>query len=212
MMINSLSELSALRVAEKYAAEFIRELKLDAELEQKCEWSCLLWLREHWAEQARKSQIDLQQAKERLSSPLGASNQPGALFANSQFMNTVAQVYSKLFDGEEKSCTVKKFAICPYVSQRQGFLNKGSLATVFVTILHRAVSYAMLERHPLDSGLLDDEYADVYGINLTNFQDLEQSLTDGRFEKLFEAVVSRAQELAGLKPRHPRWKGSPRTL
>jgi hypothetical protein len=204
--MNALSKLSLSSIAEKYAADFIRELHLESEVEPKCEWSCLLWSREHWAEQARKSQIDLQLSKERLSDSLGSSEQLEPLFTNSKFMNTVAQVYSKLFDDEAKSCAVKNFANCPYIGQRQDLLNKGALATVFVTILHKAVSYAMLERHPLDSGLLDDEYADVYGINLTDFHDLEQSLSDGRFEMLFEATVNHAQELAGLKPTQSRWK------
>lgn len=57
----------------------------------------------------------------------------------------------------------------------------------------------MLDRHPIDSGLLNEEYNDVYGINLTNYEDLENSLADGRFGKLFEQVVKRASELAGLK-------------
>jgi hypothetical protein len=56
----------------------------------------------------------------------------------------------------------------------------------------------MLDRHPLDSGLLDEEYKDVYGIDLTDFQDLEHSLTDMRFEKLYGNVVRRATQLAGL--------------
>jgi hypothetical protein len=56
----------------------------------------------------------------------------------------------------------------------------------------------MLDQHPIDSGLMDDEYEDVYGINLTSFQDLERSLTDGRFQILYEAVLKRAKELAGI--------------
>lgn len=49
--------------------------------------------------------------------------------------------------------------------------------------------YAMLERHPIDSGLLDEEYDDVFGIDLTNFQDIEAALLDGRFEMMYEAVL-----------------------
>jgi hypothetical protein len=58
--------------------------------------------------------------------------------------------------------------------------------------------YAELERHPIDSGLVDEEYNDVYGIDLTNFEDLEASLQDGRFETLYEAVLKRAKHLAGI--------------
>lgn len=58
--------------------------------------------------------------------------------------------------------------------------------------------YAALERHPIDSGLVDEEYDDVYGIDLTNFKDLEDSLQDGRFETLYEAVLKRAKQLAGI--------------
>jgi hypothetical protein len=89
------------------------------------------------------------------------------------------------------------------MDERQDYLNKGSLATVFVTILQKATFYAMLDRHPLDSGLLDEEYNDVYGVDLTDYQDLERSLTDGRFERLSEAVVKRGTELAGFRPEQP---------
>jgi hypothetical protein len=120
------------------------------------------------------------------------------LFTNSQFLNTVAQVYSKLFDGTERPCTVKTFSICPFMDQRRDLLIKGTLASVFVTILHKATLYSMLDEHPLDSGLLDEEYRNVYGIDLTNYEDLENSLRDGRFAKLFEATVRRAKQLAGI--------------
>jgi len=79
-------------------------------------------------------------------------------------------------------------------------LKRGALAGVFATILHKATSYAMLDRHPLDSGLIHEEYGDVYGIDLTNFTDLENSLRDGRFGKLYESVVKKARELAGISP------------
>lgn len=88
------------------------------------------------------------------------------------------------------------------MGQRQDLLRKGTLASVFVTILHKATLYSMLDDHPLDSGLLDEEYRNVYGIDLTNYQDLENSLRDGRFAKLFEATVKRARQLAGL-PQKP---------
>ena len=87
---------------------------------------------------------------------------------------------------------------CPLLAQRQNLLEAGSLAGVFVTILNKAMMYAMLDRHPIDSGLLDEEYDDVYGIDLTDFQDLEASLTDGRFESLYCAVLVRAKQLTGL--------------
>jgi hypothetical protein len=120
------------------------------------------------------------------------------MFQNAQFLNTAAQVYGKLFGSPETSCGVKVFEKCPYFSGRQELLKTGSLASVFVTILHKAVMYAALERHPIDSGLVDEEYDDVYGIDLTNFQDLEDSLRDGRFETLYEAVLKRAKQLAGI--------------
>ena len=186
-------------IAEKYATDFIRQLHLDNQVEQRCEWSCILWSKDHWADQARKAKIDLDQAKERLSASPDSSETAETLFINSEFLNTVAQIYSKLFNAEEKSCNVKNFPNCPFMDQRQHLLNRGSLATVFVTILQKATFYAMLDRHPLDSGLLDEEYKNVYGVDLTDFQDLEHSLADGRFEKLYAAVVKRATELAGLR-------------
>lgn len=124
-----------------------------------------------------------------------------AFCANSQFRNTVAQVYAKLLSEEEKTCTVKSFINCPYVDKRQHLLRKGSLASIFVTLLHKAVSYTMLENHPLDSGPLDEEYENVYGIDLTDFQDLQQSMADGRFRTLFNVTVTRLRELAGLPSR-----------
>jgi hypothetical protein len=186
-------------VAERYAADFIKRLRLDDKAEQRCEWSCILWSKDHWAEQARKVKIDLHQAKERISASTHSEKETDTLFTNSQFMNTVAQIYSKLFEVEEKSCAVKEFPNCPFMNQRQDLLNRGSLANVFVTILHKATFYAMLDRHPLDSGLFDEEYKDVYGIDLTDFQDLEHSLTDRRFEKLYGTVVKRASELTDLR-------------
>lgn len=191
------------QIAAKYAEGFAKELQLDSEVEQQCEWTCLLWLKDHWATQARQAQITLQQARERLADTQSNKTTIETLFVNSQFMNTVAQVYSKLFDNTGQSCTVKIFSNCPYMGQRRDLLNKGSLASVFVTVLHKATFYAMLDRHPLDSGLIPEEYANVYGIDLTNYEDLEMSLTDGRFEKLYEVVVKRAMQLAGLPPKQP---------
>jgi hypothetical protein len=190
-------------IAEKYATEFIRELHLESQVEQRCQWSCILWSKDHWADQARKAKIDLQEAKEHLSASPDSSKTAETLFTNSQFLNTVAQVYSKLFNTEAKSCPTKDFPNCPFMDERQDLLSAGSLATTFVTILHKATLYAMLDRHPIDSGLLDEEYKDVYEVDLTDFQDLEHSLTDGRFEKLYASVVKRATELAGLRPKSP---------
>ena len=179
-----------------YAADFIKQLHLDSEADQRCEWSCLLWSKDHWAAEARKAQINLQQTKERITNSTQTSLQ--ALFPETQFLNTVAQVYSRLFDRTDQFCDTKDFHKCPHLSQRQNLLETGSLASVFVTILHKATLYVMLDRHPIDSGLMNDEYEDVYGINLTNFEDLERSLTDGRFRILYEEVLKRAKQLAGV--------------
>jgi hypothetical protein len=195
-----LSDDETIQFAKRYAADFIRQLRLDHQVVQRCEWSCILWSKDHWADQARKAKLDLHQAKERLTASPNNSKTTETLFTNSQFLNTVAQVYSRLFDAEEKTCALKDFPNCPFMDERQQLLNRGSLASVFVTILHKATFYAMLDRHPLDSGLLDEEYRDVFGVDLTDFQDLERSLTDGRFEKLYVKVVKRAAELAGLRP------------
>ena len=195
-----MSDDETIQFAKRYAADFIKKLRLDSQVVQRCEWSCILWSKDHWADQARKAKIDLHQAKERLTASPNNSKTTETLFTNSQFLNTVAQVYSRLFDAEEKTCALKDFPNCPFMDERQELLNRGSLASVFVTILHKATFYAMLDRHPLDSGLLDEEYRDVFGVDLTDFQDLERSLTDGRFEKLYARVLKRAAELAGLRP------------
>ncbi len=188
-----------IRAAEKYAADFMKELQLDADVEPKCEWTCILWSKDHWAAHAQKTKINLEQTREHLTDSLENAKTLMALFLDSQFLNTVAQVYAKLIDGVEQTCTVKNFANCPFLDRRQNLLKKGSLASVFVTLLQKATFYAMLDRHPLDSGLLHEEYTDVYGIDLTNFNDLENSLKDGRFEKLYQAVTKRASQLAGLR-------------
>ena len=181
---------------EWYAADFIKQLNLGSDTDQKCEWTCLLWSKEHWANEAERSQVNLQQAKDR---PLGSIDRTTkTMFQNAQFLNTAAQVYGRLFGSPDEFCGVRVFEKCPYLSRRQELLKKGSLASVFVTILHKAVMYAALERHPLDSGLVDEEYDDVYGIDLTNFEDLRHSLEDGRFKTLYEAVLKRARHLAGV--------------
>ena len=187
----------AFQNAEWYATDFVRQLQLDSETEQQCEWTCLLWSKDHWADQARKGQILLQQSKEQAAN--FAENTIETVFTNAQFLNTVAQVYSKLFGCKEQFCSVKNFTTCPFLGQRQDLLKAGSLAGVFVTILHKAMTYAMLDRHPIDSGLLDEEYNEVYGINLTDFQDLEESLADGRFATMYRQVLNRATQLAGLQ-------------
>jgi hypothetical protein len=175
----------------------VKQLRLDSEVEQRCEWSCLLWSKDYWTAEAQKAQIALQQIKDPLTTSTRTDKTHSSLFLDSQFANTIAQVYAKLF-GTEQSCSVKKFANCPFMGQRQDLLKRGALAGVFATILHKATSYAMLDRHPLDSGLIHEEYRDVYGINLTDFTDLENSLLDGRFGRLYENVVKKARELAGI--------------
>ena len=142
-------------------------------------------------------EMALQHNNDSLTKSTRTEKNVSPLFLDSQFANTIAQVYAKLF-GTEQSCSVKKFANCPFMGQRQDLLKRGALAGVFATILHKATSYAMLDRHPLDSGLVHEEYGDVYGIDLTNFTDLENSLRDGRFGKLYENVVKKARELAGI--------------
>jgi hypothetical protein len=198
--MNLMPDKTAL-IAEKYAKDFVKELQLHNEIEQKCEWTCLLWSKDHWAAEAEKAQISLQQTKERLTDSSQNKETLETLFSDSRFINAVAQVYSRLFDGTEQSCSVKNFANCPFMGQRQELLRSGSLASVFVTILHKATFYSMLDRHPLDSGLIHEEYTDVYGIDLTDFHELESSLRDGRFAKLYEAVIKRATQLAGIPKR-----------
>ncbi len=153
----------------------------------------MLWSKDYWANKAKKSQVDAQLSKQRISN----NNSESALL-DAKFLNTVAQVYGKLFGLPTESCSVKEFDKCPHMGQRQDLLTKGSLASVFVTILHKGTMAAMLDRHPLDSGLLGEEYDNVYGIDLTDFQDLEVSLTDGRFEALYRTVLKHAKQLAGI--------------
>jgi len=174
----------------------VKQLHLDDEVEQKCEWSCILWSKDYWAAQAQKTQIALQQIKDPLTKST-RTEEINPLFQDSQFANTIAQVYAKLFVTKQ-SCSVKKFANCPFMGQRQDLLKRGALAGVFATILHKATSYAMLDRHPLNSGVIHEEYDNVYGIDLTNFTDLENSMKDDRFGKLYENVVKKARELAGI--------------
>jgi len=180
---------------EWYATDFLNQLHLDSRFEQKCEWTCLLWSKEHSAKEAERAQVNLQLSKERVSSSAGVAQ---GLVLNAQFLNTVAQVYRRLFGFLDESCNLRVFDQCPHLSQREELLGRGSLASVFVTILHKAATSAMTDRHPLDSGLVNEEYNDVYGVDLTNFRDLEDSLKDGRFQVLYEAVLNRAKQLAGI--------------
>lgn len=193
-----MTEAQVTLVAEKYAEGFARELKLDSKPAQKCEWSCLFWVKEHWELEAQKAQIRLQQAKQHLSTSAQDAVPVRSLFLDSQFKNTTAMVFAKLFDTPGSSCPKKDFPNCPFIDQRDELLRRGFLANTFMTILQKAVHFAMLETNPIDSGLIDEEYTNVYGIDLTDFKDLEKSLTDGRFEHLFKSVTKRASELAAL--------------
>jgi len=179
----------------------VKQLQLDNEVGQRCEWSCLLWSKDHWACETQRSQIALQQTNEGETGTQEERVNTQAIFSDAQFLNTVAQVYTKLFGDMEHSCSVKVFANCPFMGERQRLLKNGTLASVFATILHKGVSYAMLDKHPIDSGLLHEEYNDVYGIDLTDFRDLDNSLKDGRFANLYENVLKRAKELAGIPNR-----------
>ena len=183
------------RNPEWYAADFISQLHLDSGVEQKCERTCLLWSKEHWADEAKRVQVNLQLSRERTSKSADVAE---GFTQNAKFLSTIAEVYGRLFGFPNQLCPLKKFEQCPYLDKRQDLLEKGSLASVFVTILHKATMYAMLDKHPLDSGLLNEKYDDVYGIDLTNLRDIEDSLKDGRFEKLYLAVLKRAKQLAGI--------------
>ena len=190
--------MNQLHSAEWHAEDFMKQLKLGAEMEQRCEWSCLLWLKDHWAEQAKKTKIAVQQSKERLNNSPGKDRSLEELSSDSEFLNTVARAYSELFGGVEESCSVKRYSNCPFAGQRQDFLRRGALANAFATILQKAASYVMLDRHPLDSGLIHEEYDDVYGVDLTSFKDLDLSLKDGRFDELYTRTLGRAEQLAGI--------------
>jgi len=186
----------AQKSAERYATDFMQQLHLNENVNQQCEWTCLLWSKELWANKAKKGQVDSQLAKEQ--APPHSDTHFGDPIQDGQFLNTVAQVYGKLFGAQAESCSVKVFHTCPYMTQRGDLLRWGSLASVFVTVLHKAMTSAMTDRHPLDSGLIGEEYEDVYGVDLTNFQDLEGSLADGRFEVLYQSVLKHAKQVAGI--------------
>ena len=191
-----MQDLSA-NTAEFYATDFVKQLRLSSEVNRQCEWTCLLWSKEHWEDEAKKTQVNLQLTKERGSHSLNAATE--SLSQQAKFLNTAAQMYGRCFGFPEESCTVKNFDKCPFIQRRQELLVKGSLASVFVTILHKAAMYVLLEEHPLDSGFIDERYDDVYGVDLTSLKDIEASFLDGRFDTLYHAVLRRAKQLAGIE-------------
>lgn len=198
-----MNSAQTIRAPEWYAADFIHQLHLNLGANQKCERTCLLWSKEHWANEAKKAQLTLQQLKDQTLCP--SNNTVKTFFHNAQFLNTIAQVYGRMFGNPKQVCDVRNFDKCPYISGRQDLLKTGCLADAFVTLLHKATRYALLEKHPIDSGLLDEKYDDVYGIDLTNFEDLQDALVDGRFETMYQAVLKRAKQLTGLGGHRKYW-------
>ena len=185
-----MNELS--KLAEEYAERFLRELRQNPKPEQRCEWTCTLWLKEHYASDAKRLQVRFQQVKERFSESGANSDRLKPLLIEAQFRNTIAQAYAQFFGDSPQTCGSNEFHDCPYLRQRDQFLRQGTLANAFMTLLQKATNFSMLEKHPEDNGLLDDDYSEVFGIDLTNFQDLQDSLRDGRFKKLFQVVAKRA--------------------
>ena len=183
-------------IATVYAKDFAAKIRVSKQIEQRCEWSCTLWSREHWTKIAARTRITVQQNRDH-SPDLKSASIIEEQLLDAQFLSTISQVYSRLYNGDE-TCNTKRFTNCPFLNKRGKLLEQGNLADIFTTILHKAVSYSMLDKHPLDSGLLHEEYDDVYGVDMTNYQDLETSLRDGRFAKLYEAVSKKALQLAGL--------------
>jgi len=51
---------------------------------------------------------------------------------------------------------------------------------------------------PVDSGLLDEKYDDAYGIDVTQFEDVKGALFDGGVERMYQAVLKRAKQIAGI--------------
>ena len=184
-------------LASKYAADFAAKMQLGTGIDQRCEWSCILWSRDHWAKDAEQAQVRLQQTKDKLGKSIPTRFVEEHV-TDAHFRNTVSQVYSRLFNEDQKSCDVKLFVSCPHMNHREQFLRTGALASIFVTILYKAVSYSMLDRHPLDSGLLHEDYTDAYGVDLSNYDDLTKSLIDGRFGELYDNVLRKALQLSGL--------------
>jgi len=186
-----------IEIASQYAADYAAKMQLGIGADQRCEWSCILWSTDHWAKDAEQAQLLLQQTKDKLVSPVSTRIIEEQV-TDTHFRNTVSQVYSRLFNDDEKTCDTKLFASCPHMKQREQLLRTGALAGIFVTILHKAVSYSMLDRHPLDSGLLHEDYTDAYGVDLSTYDDLTKSLNDGRFEELYDNVLRKALQLSGL--------------
>ena len=186
------------QIAERYASEFLKELNPNNNPRQECEWTCLLWSQEYWSERARRAKIGLVEMKERLNST--QNSELNQLSSESRYLNTTALVYSNLFQDGEKSCDVKKFWACPHLEQREALIRTGELANLFMTIVHKAALSSMLEKYPIDNGLRQIEYHDVYGVDVSDFTDLTDSLTDGRFAKLYNAALmsSRAVGMARL--------------
>ncbi len=91
--------------AEEYATRFLKELE-NSKVEQKCDWTCSVWLKERYAEDAKRFQIRLQQAKEHLGESSTSSDRLRSIFLETQVRNTVAQVYSQLFGGSRHGCLV----------------------------------------------------------------------------------------------------------
>ena len=144
-------------IAETFSERFLKELHQESQAEWKCEWNCSLWLTERYASEAKKSQIRLQQAKEHLDEASSNSASLRSLFMEAQFGNTAAQVYSRIFDGSGRTY-VKVFSRCPYLEKRNELMRRGTFANAFMTLLQKATHFSMLERHPEDSGLMDDAY------------------------------------------------------
>ena len=182
-------------IASKYVADFAAKTQLGG-IDHRCEWSCILWSRDHWTNDAEQAQVVLQQTKDKLVNPM-STRLIEEQITDAQFRNTVSQIYSRLFCGDEKSCDTKLYASCPHMKHREQLLKMGTLAGIFVTILSKAVSNSMLDRHPLDSGLLHEDYTEAYGVDLSNYVDLTKSLTDGRFQELYDNVLRRALQLSG---------------
>ena len=187
------------QIAERYASEFIRELNPSNNPKQNCEWTCLLWSQEYWSERAKRAKIGLLEMKDRSKNVTQNSNLDH-LSSESQYLNTTVLVYTSLFQDSEKSCDVKKFWGCPHLEQRDSLISTGELANSFMTIVHKATLSSMLEKYPIDNGLRQDEYHDVYGVDVSDFTDLKDSLMDGRFAKLYDVALmsSRAMGMTRL--------------
>ncbi len=103
-------------MAETYASDFLENLRLDSALEERCQFSCVLWSKDYWAGQAHKAKMNLQYSKEYLSDSQENAESLEAQFLDSEFQNTVAKVYSQLFSAEEESGVAKDFQGCPFMT------------------------------------------------------------------------------------------------